>query len=41
MDLDEALAVALGGAQHPIDAGRVNGSGPTGWLAAAAAAPGS
>jgi hypothetical protein len=32
MDLDEALAVALGGAQHPIDAGRVNGSGPTGWL---------
>ncbi len=25
MDLDEALAVALGGVQHPIDAGRVNG----------------
>jgi diacylglycerol kinase family enzyme len=26
MDLDEALAVALGGVQHPIDAGRVNGT---------------
>ena len=26
MDLDEALAVALGGAQQPIDAGRVNGN---------------
>jgi diacylglycerol kinase family enzyme len=26
MDLDEALAVALGGAQHPIDADRVNGT---------------
>ena len=25
MDLDEALAVALSGVQHPIDAGRVNG----------------
>jgi len=26
MDLDEALAVALGGAQQPVDAGRVNGT---------------
>jgi diacylglycerol kinase (ATP) len=26
MDLDEALAAALGGVQHPIDAGRVNGT---------------
>ena len=26
MDLDEALAVALGGVQQPIDAGRVNGN---------------
>jgi diacylglycerol kinase family enzyme len=25
LDLDEALAVALGGEQHPVDAGRVNG----------------
>jgi diacylglycerol kinase family enzyme len=35
MGLEEALAIALGGVQQPIDAGRVNGAlivGNVGWL---------